>query len=530
VVTFSSESLKQISGPVKQAVLEAHTSDVNRLADLYPEFQKVLDNYKTYKDQVVSKRGANTQRSGEHVSCRNAQAQLCSSHAECRAEQARRWRTYLTEATAFQTVLTSEETCTNATSQVTKDSISVFKEKLEDIEEAGQKTVEKWQHHHDKMLECDGIEEQHSQKKAGCDTQQRELEQAVCENHRLHQLSRAEVLNEWSLITTSWATLTSAVKQEEEIRKNEFAALHEVECLLENIRERGGQPCSEKKDEAGQDEADLVVSHCRDEVVDLSNWTITIQAPPAAPVIPADRAFPCTSDFLDEHYKDLHGDCHELAPCDPCQEVFDSQSADAEHDASLHVIQAPHATELHLPTEGECVSGVLDTEVDFAASHTVRLQLRMPAADAVDDEHQRQWLFSAAKDAGAEHWLWSPTGQFGESQHGHIQFGVWNGKQIQSFEGSDETKTDILEATSLTAVYDADAGEYKLYMNGQEKQSIDGVQFSMAEQKLYVGVIPGAPEADTNGAQSRFTGCIKQVQVFDRDLLASEVSAFADEK
>lgn len=326
VVTFSEESLKEISGPIKQAILDAHKSDEQRLAELFPGFQTVLDNYNTYKAQVLEERAKNEADSIKHKTCREDQATLCREHNECRLEEARRWEIYEAKASAFQTVLTSDtEACTNATKDVTKDSIDVFKENLADIAAAGQTIATKWTEHHEQMETCNGIEADHAKKKIeDCDTQQRELEEAICANHKLHELSSSEALSEWGLVSRNWATLTAAVKEEEAIRKNEFIAVHEVECLVQNIRERGGQPCSDKKDDNGNDEADKVISHCRDATVDVGNWTITIADPPAAPVILEDRAFPCTDSFHEEHYASLQGECHEIAACRVCETATES--------------------------------------------------------------------------------------------------------------------------------------------------------------------------------------------------------------
>lgn len=328
VVTFSDESLKEISGPVKQAILDAHESDEKRLAELFPGFQTVLDNYNKYKAQVVTERANNEADSIKHKKCREDQATLCKNHNECRLEEAKRWKIYEAKASAFQTVLTVDtEACTDATKDVTKNSISVFKDNLADIAAAGQTVKDKWTEHYDKMEECNGIEAEHTKKKTEeCDIQQRELEENICANHKLHELSSSEALSEWTLVSNNWVSLTTAVKEEEALRKNEFIAVHEVECLLENIRERGGQPCSDTKDDDGNDEADKVISHCRDAMVDVGNWTITIAVPPAAPVILEDRAFPCTDAFREEHYASLQGDCHEIAECRVCNTATETEN------------------------------------------------------------------------------------------------------------------------------------------------------------------------------------------------------------
>jgi len=164
-----------------------------------------------------------------------------------------------------------------------------------------------------------------------------------------------------------------------------------------------------------------------------------------------------------------------------------------------------------------CLSEVVHTTVDVASSHAVHVTLTMP--ESVDDV--REWIFTASGSSGGEQWMWWPM-----DDENHIKFGVWGqeDQRILEFEGSDNTQVEMLDATSLATVYDADTSEYKLYMNGELKNSISGVQFQPDEMKLYLGVVPTL-NANHQWTESSFTGCIKNVEIFDRALSDSEVQA-----
>lgn len=203
-------------------------------------------------------------------------------------------------------------------------------------------------------------------------------------------------------------------------------------------------------------------------------------------------------------------------------ENTDYLTAEAKYDYSRHVVnvicsassastvKAPCDTQTHEPAPTEdCVRGDFDTDLNFAESHTVNLRVVMPTALQAVAPGKRQWLFAAGDGSNAEHWLWHP-----HDQHGKVQFGEWNGKQVHGLDG-------ILDASSLTAVYDADLKTYKLYMNGKEASSLDDVTFDHSNGQLSIGKAVG----NWVGRDIPFVGCIKRVEVFDRPLTPDEVKA-----
>lgn len=206
-------------------------------------------------------------------------------------------------------------------------------------------------------------------------------------------------------------------------------------------------------------------------------------------------------------------------PGPSAEEIAAAEAAAAEAAAAEAAAAEAAAKESEATETFNCVLGVFDTEVDFASSHSVRLNLTMPE----DPGDARQWLFSGF--VGGDVWLWSPMGNV---HYGDIQFGVWDGQQITEYEGSDEA--DFRQATSLATTYDANTEEYKLYINGHLKKSISGVQFQPTEMKIYVGVLPWVPTEATFDDESRFTGCINSAEIFNRVLSDSEIQTLHEQQ
>jgi len=189
--------------------------------------------------------------------------------------------------------------------------------------------------------------------------------------------------------------------------------------------------------------------------------------------------------------------------------------------------------DLDLPED--CIKGhfpITNIDGSHSGSHTINIDLTMPdyemAASAGD---VRQWILNLGQaGAGAQHWLWTPTGQHGASRHGGIQFGAWNGAQIQTFDAThdedfdpESTKEIIAEASSLTTVFDAGTGTYQLFMDHIKvaERNVGATAFSIKDPGIYVGVFPASP----SGPEVDFSGCIKRVEVWAHALSESEVAS-----
>jgi len=169
-----------------------------------------------------------------------------------------------------------------------------------------------------------------------------------------------------------------------------------------------------------------------------------------------------------------------------------------------------------------CIKGAFTFPNEaITGSHSVHMELTMPAYDDVDDEDVRQWILNVGQEGSkAQHWLWSPTGQFGTSKHGDIQFGPWNQPgQIKDFfqKGAKEL---LAEASSLTTTYNADTGAYNLYMN---KVLVAGTNvqrstFQFTSNQLLVALKP----RQFGRHEVNFKGCVHAVEIWSRELPAAE--------
>jgi len=131
--------------------------------------------------------------------------------------------------------------------------------------------------------------------------------------------------------------------------------------------------------------------------------------------------------------------------------------------------------------------------------HTIRVRLTFPdSAPSL-----RQWILNLGQyNNGAHHWIWDAN---------IVQFGTWNGYQIQA--------VDITQCTDLTTTHSGSV--LKLYCNGVFLAETDA-QFSIDTSMLSIGTIPfvGGPEA----ADAAFAGCISEVAIWSYEKSAEEVA------
>jgi hypothetical protein len=174
------------------------------------------------------------------------------------------------------------------------------------------------------------------------------------------------------------------------------------------------------------------------------------------------------------------------------------------------------------PPTKTCVAGFFEMPRTIA-SHSIHVVLSMPAHESVAGNNKRQWILNLGQEGQkAEHWLWSPTGQFGSSTHGDIQFGGWSwGNQITSFNGESATKQRITEAKSLTTTYNAATGTYRLYMNQKLVASTNTPNFQLSTNTLNVAMLPKS--FTPGGAEVAFTGCVHSVELWHTELSAEDV-------
>jgi len=138
-------------------------------------------------------------------------------------------------------------------------------------------------------------------------------------------------------------------------------------------------------------------------------------------------------------------------------------------------------------TVGQCMSGNYDIgTVLRQQAHTIHVELSMPTTF---NTYGRQWILNLGQwTTGAHHWIWNSNSM--------IQFGRWGGEQIQN--------VNILQCDSLTMVVEPST-EMKLFCNGQlVGRHAGSVPFNIQNGNLAVA--------------SKFTGCVKQVRIWNRAL------------
>merc|ERR1712117_805664 len=147
--------------------------------------------------------------------------------------------------------------------------------------------------------------------------------------------------------------------------------------------------------------------------------------------------------------------------------------------------------------EGQCISGNYDMGTVLRQKvHTIHVELSVPTSF---NSQSRQWILNLGQwNTGAHHWIWNSNSQ--------IQFGRWNGEQIQTF--------DIRVCNSLTMVVEPST-QMKLFCKGQLVATHQGsVPFDVQNANLAVA---------SNPQEQGFTGCVKQVKIWSRALTYSEV-------
>lgn len=143
-------------------------------------------------------------------------------------------------------------------------------------------------------------------------------------------------------------------------------------------------------------------------------------------------------------------------------------------------------------TNGQCMSGNYDIGTVLRhQAHTIHVELSMPTTF---NTNGRQWILNLGQwNTGANHWIWNSNSM--------IQFGRWNGEQIQD--------VNILQCDSLTMVVEPST-EMKLFCKGQLVGTHAGsVPFDIQNGNLAVA---------SNPQEQGFTGCVKQVRIWDRAL------------
>jgi len=155
----------------------------------------------------------------------------------------------------------------------------------------------------------------------------------------------------------------------------------------------------------------------------------------------------------------------------------------------------------------------------------------MPPNLDVDEESVPQRILNIGETAQfSHHWLWSPTGMPGYgNQQASIQFGPRGSTgQIEVFNATDEEDFDeessgelLAGARALTTTYSAETGMYTLYMDTEVvASSYVGHNLLFSSNKMLVAQRASACQV----SEIDFKGCVLVVELWDRELPASEVA------
>lgn len=249
VVALAEETLRALKAEVLPMIEQAHKAQTSLLATHYEAVVNFLSSYSQELEQLSQQQAVEASASSKHRACRLSEDGTVSHRVACADELATLW----------EQVMELEEDLTNVEERIAEEwclpgvnlSGHVFRENsvhhFDKYTAKRTKLTYAWKMYTEHVPSCNNFREENNEEDDHCDTLQYELEEASCLSTSLGGRATRMIHDTWPVVSGAFqdtvATVTTAVSS----RKHEYSVLKVVACLIEKIREIGGQPCDEQE-------------------------------------------------------------------------------------------------------------------------------------------------------------------------------------------------------------------------------------------------------------------------------------------
>jgi hypothetical protein len=316
VIQFTQDLLTDLRNDILPALTNAHNSDVRLLAEAMDNFVNIESRYEEDMRAVGLLHDEMQKVRDNHNGCRHEQMGHCERAEHCETERKRLEDILVQERGQYKAVMQRIGTqyCVvehdHTSTEFREFSASSFETYLKD----GQEMIEARKAHDTQHETCKGLNEDLKASKQDCDEAKKELEHASCAVHRAQDQGWDDFNTAWSLAAKHLEETKEAVQTLQEHRIAELRGLKQIECVVEELYNRGGKPCDEDANEA-----DEIAANCAAAGRDSSSLDITFPEAPVKREAEANDPHPCDPSFLTKEYGHLSGTCFsDMAECMPC--------------------------------------------------------------------------------------------------------------------------------------------------------------------------------------------------------------------
>jgi len=361
VVTWADTAMTEISEDVEIAIEHSHKVDEQLVHETASRFDEIASQFAEKVVKLSELRESHRDMSSSHLTCRGQERLDCDAHTACIAEEERLKNIKDTAHGHFQTSVNSVKHCDGDSTEPMHEQ----ENKHNGYVQTGQQYFDAWEAYEAKHNECNGLNSVLSEQRLTCDGKKQEFESGACTSHDHFTMSYDDMVQDWELQESQYASVKSTVEAGAGDRKAEFETLAEVKCLLAKVKERGGKPCDEEEEEGVSEK---IEEHCKDEAKDSSHLTIEFPDLTPQPARPAEEEYPCTPQFIHDEYSGLTGRCFDNLPqCKAC----DGSSVSHAARTSFHNLciepKADKFASIHLE-EDACVSNIRLTHTSGSVS------------------------------------------------------------------------------------------------------------------------------------------------------------------
>jgi hypothetical protein len=316
VVQFTQDILTDLRNNILPALMNAHDSDVRRLAEAMDNFGNIESKYEEDMRAVGLLQNETQKGRENHNGCRHEQMGHCKKAEDCETERKRLEDILVEERGQYKAVMQRIGTqyCVDEhdhTSNAFREfSASSFETYLKD----GREMIEARQAHDTQHETCKGLNEDLRASKQDCDEAKKALERASCAEHRAQDQAWDDLNTAWSLAAKHFEESKATIQTLQQHRIGELRVLKQTECIVEELYNRGGKACDEEANEA-----DKIAADCAAAGQDSSSLNITFPEAPAKREREAADPHPCDSSFISKEYGHLLGTCFsDMAECTTC--------------------------------------------------------------------------------------------------------------------------------------------------------------------------------------------------------------------
>lgn len=320
VLSFDQAILAALSEDIIPALKDEGTADSTWLASEHARFQEainelVLNNANPY-GLSIEINGAGSGSSADHKTCRDEQHLTCEAKRDCEMTLYSLWGTWVTKETELREDHDHivGHFCAEGANGTLHDfrvaSVPWMEEYLEKKAECDAAEAA-----YDAQVSiCDGTHTGLDEKTNECNGKQAALEQNACHRVTGIEQSLREFHTTWASLHASYQGVTDLVYNQTEDRHQEYKTLKVVECLLDRIRERNGQPCDQS---SGEVDSEMLTCHEQGEDIEICT-----EAPEICPtyVTPPATPGPCG--------EGQWTDCLPPIPINPCSDQWENSEMD----------------------------------------------------------------------------------------------------------------------------------------------------------------------------------------------------------